>query len=70
MEAKETAKPPPSAAPLNVTLQGVVAGVLRVVLVQFKLLNVTGGVGSVIVPPLPLAGMDPPPAVEATTPLI
>ena len=62
----DTANPPPGAAPVNETEQGVLPGVLMLELVQFRLLRETG-MGREITPDPPLAGMEDPPAVEATT---
>ena len=62
----ETGNPPAGAVPFNETVQGVVPGVLIVRGLQFKVLRATD-TGRVIVPELPLAGMEVPPAVDATT---
>jgi hypothetical protein len=63
-----TANPLPVAAPVRETVHPVEAGVVRVVVVQLKVLSDTG-VGSVIVPKPPAAEIGVPAAVEATTPV-
>ena len=66
-----TANPPDDAAEFRVTVQGVLPGVLIVRLEQFTALIVGGGAwGTVIVPATPLDGIEEPPAVEATIPVI
>lgn len=61
-----TANPPPGAAPLNVTEQEVLPGILIVELVQLRLLKPIA-TGREIVPEPPLEGMEVPTAVVATT---
>jgi hypothetical protein len=63
-----TANPPPGAAAVSDTVHPVLAGVVRVVVVQLRALSAVG-VGRVIVPLPPTAGMGVPATVEATTPL-
>jgi hypothetical protein len=63
-----TANPLPEAAPVNVTEQEVLPGVLMVELVQLRLLN-AAVTGREIVPEPPLEGMEVAPAVVATTPV-
>jgi len=67
---RETANPPDGAAAVKETAHGVLAGVLRVVVVQLTPFSEAAGAGSEIVPEPPLAGIEAPPAVEATTPVI
>jgi len=67
---REIANPPDGAAAVKDTAHGVLAGVLRVVVVQLRPLNEAAGAGSEIVPEPPLAGIEVPPTVEATTPVI
>ena len=62
----EIGNPPAGAVPFNETVQGVLPGVLIVKLVQFKVLRDTD-TGRVMVPVLPLDGIEVPPAVDATT---
>jgi len=64
----ETGNPPAGAVPFKETVQGVVPGVLIVKGLQFKVLRETD-TGRVIVPVLPLDGIEVPPAVDATTPV-
>ena len=61
-----TTNPPDGAAKFRVTVQGVLPGVVIVRLVQFTPLIVGG---TEIAPATPLAGIEEPPAVEATTPV-
>ena len=67
---RETANPPDGAAAVKETAHGVLAGVLRVVVVQLTPFSEAAGAGSEIVPEPPLAGIEAPPAEEATTPVI
>jgi hypothetical protein len=62
----DTANPLPEAAPVSVTEQEVLPGVLMVELVQLRLLKAIV-TGREIVPEAPLEGMELPPAVVATT---
>ena len=62
-----TANPLPVATPVSETVHPVEAGVAKVVVVQLNVLSATG-VGSVMVPEPPPAGIGVPDAVEATTP--
>lgn len=64
----DTVNPLPEAAPVNVTEQEVLPGVLMVELVQLRLLKATV-TGREIVPEPPLEGIEAPPAVVATTPV-
>jgi hypothetical protein len=64
---RETAKPPMGAASVKETLHDALPGVLTVVGVQLSPLNEAMGFGRVIVPEPPVAGIDVPSAVEATT---
>jgi len=64
----ETGNPPAGAVPFKETVQGMVPGVLIVKGLQFKVLRETD-TGRVIVPVLPLDGIEVPPAVDATTPV-
>ncbi len=63
-----TVNPPPGAAPVSETVHPVLVGVLRVVVVHPTALSATG-VGSVMTPAPPEAGMGVPATVDATTPL-
>ena len=63
----DTANPLPEAAPVKVTEQEVLPGVLMVELVQFRPLKAVVAPGREIDPVLPLEGIDVPPAVVATT---
>jgi hypothetical protein len=62
-----TANPPPGAAPLSVTVQEDDPGALTLPGAQERLFNVTGGGGwfTVIVPPVPEAGIEVPPPFVA-----
>ena len=62
----DTANPLPEAAPVKVTEQEVLPGVLMVELVQLRLLKATAA-GREMVPEPPLDGIEVPPAVVATT---
>jgi hypothetical protein len=62
----ETGNPPAGAVPFKETVQELVPGVLIVNEPQFKVLRETD-TGRVMLPGLPLDGMEVPPAVEATT---
>lgn len=64
--ASEIANPPADAAPFKETVQELVPGVLSVKGLQFKALRATD-TGNVMLPEVPLEGMEVPPAVEATT---
>jgi hypothetical protein len=64
----ETGNPPEGAVPFNETVQELVPGVLIVRGLQFKVLRATD-TGRVMVPELPLDGMEVPPAFDATTPV-
>jgi hypothetical protein len=61
-----TANPPPGAAEVSVTVQGVLPGVAIVRFEQFTALIVGGRDTD---PDTPLEGIEDPPAVEATTPV-
>jgi hypothetical protein len=63
-----TVNPPLGAAAVNETVQGVLVGVVRVVLVQLSALNATE-TGTVTVPEPPVAGMGVPAKLDATTPV-
>lgn len=63
-----TVNPPVGAAAVKETVHEVVVGVVRVVLVQLIPLNATG-VGMVIVPLPPVAGIVVPATLDATTPV-
>jgi hypothetical protein len=63
-----TANPLPPAAAVSVTVHPVEAGVVRVVVVQLRLLRATG-VGRVMIPAPPPAGIGVPATVEAATPV-
>ena len=69
MLESETANPLMEAAEVNDTEQEVLPGVFIVVLVQLRILREGPGTGREIAPEPPLAGMEAPPAVEATTPV-
>ena len=62
----EMGNPPEGAAPLRDTVQELEPGVFRLKGLQFKALKVTD-TGSVMLPEVPLDGMEVPPAVDATT---
>jgi hypothetical protein len=64
--ARATANPPTGAAELSVTVQGVLPGVM---IVRFEQLAPLMSGGSVIDPGAALAGIEEPPAVEATNPV-
>ena len=64
----ETANPPEGAVPFNETVQELVPGVLIVRGLQLKLLSETD-VGKVMLPEVPLDGMDAPLMLDATTPV-
>ena len=64
----ETGNPPEGAVPFKETVQELVPGVLIVKGLQFRALRATD-TGRVMVPVLPLAGMEVPPADDATTPV-
>jgi hypothetical protein len=61
------ANPPEGALPDNDTVHEVFPGVLIVEFAQLRLLKVITGKGRDIAPEPPLAGMETPPVVEATT---
>ncbi len=63
------ANPPEGALPDNDTVHEVLPGVLIVELVQLRVLKVITGAGRDTAPEPPLAEINTPPAVEATTPL-
>jgi hypothetical protein len=65
--ASETPNPPAGAVSVKETLQDVLPGVLSVVLVQLSPLKEAAGLRSKIVPVPPVAGIDVPGAVEAST---
>lgn len=62
----EIGNPPVGAVPFRETVQELVPGVLMVKGLQFKVLNATD-TGRVMLPGLPLEGIDVPLADEATT---
>jgi hypothetical protein len=62
----ETGNPPAGAVPFRDTVQELVPGALMVKGLQFKVLKATD-TGTVMLPGLPLEGMEVPPAVDATT---
>ena len=64
---RDTANPPADAAEVKVTEQGVLPGVLIVELVQLTVLRAAAARGREIAPEPPVAAMEVPPAVEATT---
>ena len=64
-----TESPPDGAALVKVTVHWVLPGGLRVVEEQFTALGVTWAAGRVMVPDPPLAGIESPIAVDATTPV-
>lgn len=63
----ETANPPAAAAEFNETLHEVLPGALIVVVVQLNPLRDAVGLGSVMTPDPPVAGIDAPSPVAATT---
>ena len=65
----DTANPPVGAAPVNVTEQEALPGVLMVELVQLKPPKASVVTGREIAPEPPLAGMEEPVALVTTTPL-
>ena len=65
--ASETANPPAGADSDRETLQDVLVGVLSVVSAQLSPLKEGAGLGSEITPDPPVAGIDVPSGVEATT---
>ena len=62
----EMEKPPAGAVPFKETVQELVPGVLMVKGLQFKVVKVTD-TGRVMLPEVPLDGIEVPPAVDATT---
>jgi hypothetical protein len=66
-EASGIDTPPLGAAPVKVTVQALFPGVLMVAGAQVRPETETVGAGSEIDPELPDAGMELPPAVDATT---
>jgi hypothetical protein len=66
-EESGTDTPPAGALPVKVTVQALFPGVLMVAGAQVRDESETVATGSEIDPPVPDAGIELPPAVEATT---
>ena len=65
----ETGTPPTGAVPFKETVQELVPGVLMVNGLQLKVPREMDDTGRVMLPGVPLEGMEVPPAVAATTPV-